>query len=79
MVHKYSIPLSTEGIVLYTMYDEPLYTISLVSSLGGDPNIGGGITQFGNMGFRGCPRHQCRRHMDIRIYPYIYDCIFVKV
>ena len=41
MVHKYSMLLSTEGIVLYTMYDEPLYTISLVSSLGGDPNIGG--------------------------------------
>jgi hypothetical protein len=43
MVHKYSIPLSTEGIVLYTMYDEPLYTTSSVSSLGGDPNIGGGM------------------------------------
>jgi hypothetical protein len=42
MVHKYSIPLSTEGIVLYTMYDEPLYTISLVSSLGGDNIYGGG-------------------------------------
>ena len=48
MVHKYSISLSTEGIVLYTMYDEPLHHISFVSSLGGDPNIGGGNVELMN-------------------------------